>query len=62
VEGAQHRPVAAEDDDELRIVLGHLRAGLARDRPYTLDGFVEAVALAEQDPDSLDGFSRRLRR
>ena len=47
---------------DIAIVLGHLRAALARDRPHTLDGFVEAVALAEQDPDSLDGFTRRLRR
>ena len=53
VERAQHRPVAAEHDDEVGIVVGHLRAGLARDRSHALDRLVEAVALAEQDADPL---------
>jgi hypothetical protein len=53
VERAQHRPVAAEDDDEVWIVVRHLRAGLARDRSHALDRLVEAVALAKEDPDAL---------
>jgi hypothetical protein len=53
VERAQHRPVAAEDDHEVGIVVGHLRARLARDRSHALDRLVEAVALAEQEPDAL---------
>jgi hypothetical protein len=62
VERAQHRPVAAEHDDELRVVVHDLRARLAGHGTHAFDRLFEAVALAQQEPDALDRPTRRLRR
>jgi hypothetical protein len=62
VKRAQHRPVAAEDDDELGIVLDDLGARVARERTDARDRLVEAVPLAQQEADALDRLTRRLRR
>jgi hypothetical protein len=62
VKRAQHRPVAAEDDDELGIVLDDLGAGVMRQRTDALDRVFETVPLAQQEADALDRLTRRLRR
>jgi hypothetical protein len=62
VKRAEHRPVAAEDDDELGIVVDDLGSGIAGQRTDALDGVFETVPLAQQQADALDRFTRRLRR
>jgi hypothetical protein len=62
VERAEHRPVAAEHDDQLGIVVDDLGAGLARQYADAVDRLVEAVPLPQQQADALDRLTRRLRR